>query len=248
MNATPNKKGIRALFRLLKQQWRHHQLARQGIVPIRQVPCITLGQGGGAWVICPTPLSPESIVYSFGVGTEISFDLAVQTMIGAHVDLFDPTPRSIAWIARQTLPDGLDFHPYGLGDKDGEIIFYPSRKSGSSHFSPLARYRHAGTGGTVKAQVFRLSSILRKLKHQHLDVLKIDIEGGEYAVIDDILSSGIHINQLLLEFHHAYATIPRSKTINAIAHLRLAGFELFYISPRTYEMSFIHQRLLEKGR
>ncbi len=38
-----------------------------------------------------------------------------------------------------------------------------------------------------------------ELKHRRLDVLKMDIEGGEYAVTYDILNTGIEIDQLLLE-------------------------------------------------
>jgi len=247
VNASRSNTGGTTLFRRLKQQWRRYQLARQGIEPTQQLPLITLGNGSGAWVLCPSPLSQKSIIYSFGAGTDISFDLAILEQFAARVYLFDPTPRAITWIAKQTLPDRLFFQTYGIGDHNGEITFFPSRRSGSSHFSPVARYRRVATCGSVKAQVFTLSSILHKLEHPRLDVLKLDIEGGEYAVIDDIVNSEIEIDQLLLEFHHAYATIPRAKTVSAIETLRQAGFELFYISPRTYEMSFIHQRVLEQG-
>lgn len=84
---------------------------------------------------------------------------------------------------------------------------------------------------------------MQQLGDTKIDVLKIDIEGGEYDVLPDILSSGFTINQLLLEFHHAYATIPYAKTLDAVTQIKRAGFDLFYISERTYEMSFIHNRV-----
>ncbi|GIS18490.1 MAG: hypothetical protein CM15mP120_04060 [Pseudomonadota bacterium] len=43
---------------------------------------------------------------------------------------------------------------------------------------------------------------MRDLGHDHLDVLKMDIEGAEYAVLDDMLQSNILPDQLLVEFHH----------------------------------------------
>ena len=125
------------------------------------------------------------------------------------------------------------FHDYGLADFDGNIEFFPPAKSSSTHFSPVKRYsKNTSNSELVKAPVHSLTTICSLLEHDHVDLLKIDIEGGEYAVIDDILKSGIVIKQLLVEFHHMF------KTIDAINKLYEAGFELFHISDRTYEYSF----------
>ena len=40
------------------------------------------------------------------------------------------------------------------------------------------------------------SIIMAKLGHSSLDILKIDIEGAEYDVIEDMLSSGIRPRQV----------------------------------------------------
>ena len=40
---------------------------------------------------------------------------------------------------------------------------------------------------TVAVPVSRLSTIMSELGHERLDVLKMDIEGAEYAVLDDML-------------------------------------------------------------
>ena len=45
----------------------------------------------------------------------------------------------------------------------------------------------------VPGRVERLSSIMRQLGHQRLDVLKIDIEGAEFEAVPDLLDSGIEI-------------------------------------------------------
>lgn len=61
-------------------------------------PKINLGNEGASWCVCPTGLSENSIAYSFGVGREISFDIALIQQFGMRVHAFDPTPRSVAWI------------------------------------------------------------------------------------------------------------------------------------------------------
>ena len=76
----------------------------------------------------------------------------------------------------------------------------------------------------------------------------MDIEGAEYEVIDSLQTSKITIDQILVEFHHMYKGIPIERTIDAIEKLKEIGFELFNISQRTYEFSFIRKTLISKER
>src|SRR5690554_1691728 len=41
---------------------------------------------------------------------------------------------------------------------------------------------------------------MTQLGHKHIDVLKMDIEGAEYDVIENILSAQLPITQILIEF------------------------------------------------
>src|SRR5512140_3346052 len=92
-----------------------------------QVKCPTLHLGTvyGGWTVCPDLLHRESIIYSFGVGEDISFDLGIIQRFGATVHAFDPTPRSIEWVKRQQLPPQFILHPYGIASYDGEATFHP---------------------------------------------------------------------------------------------------------------------------
>jgi hypothetical protein len=80
---------------------------------------------------------------------------------------------------------------------------------------------------------------MKRLGHTTIDVLKMDIEGAEYEVIEDIVSSRISINQILVEFHHRFPTIGIEKTKNAIKQLNKAGYKIFSISESGQEYSFI---------
>ena len=51
------------------------------------------------------------VVYSFGVGTDIAFDLAMMKKYSAKVCAFDPTPKSIKWVENQDLPSSFRFFP-----------------------------------------------------------------------------------------------------------------------------------------
>jgi FkbM family methyltransferase len=53
-------------------------------------------------------------------------------------------------------------------------------------------------------EVRRLQTIFQSLGHKHVDVLKMDIEGSEYEVIDDLCDLHLRIDQVLVEFHHRF--------------------------------------------
>lgn len=52
-----------------------------------------LGSTYGGWHVVPDGISPESVVYSFGIGEDISFDTAFIATYGTTVHAFDPTPK-----------------------------------------------------------------------------------------------------------------------------------------------------------
>ena len=202
-----------------------------------QLDCerLTLGSDRAQWCVCPTPLSPSSVVYSVGVGEDVSFDLELIRRFGLKVHAFDPTPRSIRWVRSQSLPVGLVFHAVGLADRDGTASFYPPDDARFVSYSMLERNR---SGEVAEAPVRRLMTIMSELQHASIDLLKMDIEGAEYEVLQDVVSSGVEVRQLLVEFHHRWPRVGVSRTREAIRMLNEAGFRIFYVSPSGEEYSF----------
>ena len=224
-----------SIFTRSKQRFRRHKLRQLGIEP---VSCNTSALYGGdhGWVVDESLLNRESVIYSVGVGSNIDFDLELINSFGATVHAFDPTPRSIEWVKNQQLPKHFIFHPFGLSAENGHMDFFPPAKASSTHFSPIDRY--GDTNNIVRAPVKDIDTIASELKHKEIDLLKMDIEGAEYEVIEALPKNRVAINQILIEFHHMYKGVPISKTVDAISTLNNLGFELFNISQRTYEFSF----------
>ena len=201
------------------------------------VPTLHLGSAYGGYVLSPTGLTPESVIYSFGVGEDISFDLGVIERFGATVHAFDPTPRSIEWVHAGTRPVRFRFHPFGVASRDGTARFTPPADPAHVSHSLLAGRRSPRPA--VELEVHRLSWILESLGHDHLDLLKLDIEGAEYEVLEDLVASRIAVGQILVEFHHRIKGIGMGRTERTIDQLRATGYRIFHISADGSEFSFL---------
>ncbi len=199
--------------------------------------CLEFGNDGANWTFIPEYLDKNSIVYSFGVGEDISFDLELINKFDLQIHAFDPTPKSIKWVASQKTPANLILHQYGLSDKNGEVIFYPPKNP--NHVSATLLDRPEIKENAYKVEVKNIVTILKELNHNNIDLLKIDIEGAEYNVIDNIIDSKININQLLIEFHHRFANVGMQQTKDAVIKLNKAGYLIFNISKTGEEYSFM---------
>lgn len=219
----------------LKDWWRRRQLRRAGIGTELAVPTFAAGARSGVWVVASDGLGPHSVVWSFGIGDNIAWDLAMIERFGCAVHAFDPTPRALAWLQEQPLPPQFHCHPFGLADHDGELHFAPPGKARDVNFRPVP----TPVAGGLSAPVRRLDTLRRELGTRDIDVLKIDIEGGEYAVLRDLLAHGPLPRQLLVEFHHGQHGVPFAATAQALAGLRAAGYRIFHTSARGLEFSLL---------
>lgn len=200
-------------------------------------PTIRLGNDYGGWAVNPELLTKDSVVYSFGIGEDISFDLALIERVGCTVHAFDPTPRSIAWVRAQKLPPQFVLHEYGLGATDGTVTFFPPKNP--KHISHTVIEGAQATDGAITVPVKRLATIMRELGHDRVDLLKMDIEGAEYGVVEDLVNSRAPIHQLLIEYHHRFAQVGPAKTQASLDLLDRAEFKLFCISESLEEYSFV---------
>ncbi len=230
------KRKLKKLFLTLSGKYGHLQ---------KGISCKSswYGNNYGGFYVCPDIISEHSIIYSFGIGEDISFDQAIIKNHGCNVFAFDPTPKSIAWLHQQKLPEKFLFHEYGIGEKDAIVDFYlpknPNYVSGSSILQ-----NNIDTNEKIKVPLKSIESIINELGHKQIDVLKIDVEGSEYAIIDSLLNSGTRINQILIEFHDRFFENGRLMTMSAIEKLNKNGFEIFAVSDTFEEVSFINKNVL----
>lgn len=227
------------MLKLLKQHLRQRRLRRHRILDLPAPNARLLGN----WAVWPAGIDRQSVVYSFGVGANVAWDLAMIGAYGVTVHAFDPTPASITWVQEQQLPPQFVFHDVGISNFDGWLDFYPPRKADGFHYTQEPG-RGSSIAAIVSGKVRRLTTIAGELRHNRIDVLKLDVEGSEFEAVTDILASGISIGQLLVEIHYQFPSRSFTDGLDLIDQIKQAGFECFWVSPRGYEFGFVHQSQL----
>ena len=192
----------------------------------------------GGYHLDASLLHCDSVIYSVGIGEDISFDRALIEQFGVQVEAFDPTPKVKDWLAGQILPQQFHFHDHGIADFDGEAVFYlPARAYWVSH-SLVATPQFSRKSRQVSMK--RLKTVMQELGHRVIDVLKMDVEGAEYGVLEDMLREKIPVRQLLVEFHHRFSVIGTQKTRRVLARLQESGMRICHVCPRIEVFTLIH--------
>jgi FkbM family methyltransferase len=183
-------------------------------------------------------LTEDSIVYSFGVGEDITFDLALIEQYGLNVYAFDPTPLAIKFVEKANqLTNQFHFEDIGISDKDEVAKFYLSTDKRDISGSIINKNDDASF---IEVEMNKVSTIMKKLNHTRIDLLKMDIEGSEYAVLENMLEEKNFPKQILVEFHHRFPQIEKNQTKKIIQKLNDAGYKIAKISDVGLEYTFLH--------
>jgi hypothetical protein len=122
---------------------------------------VRMGSSYGGYFLDPSVLPSNPVIYSLGIGKDISFDLSLIEQYGCTVQAFDPTPEVGRWLESQSLPSQFRFHAAGIADFDGEANFHlPPRPDFISH-SMLETKQFSAE--TIRVPVVTLSSAMRAL-------------------------------------------------------------------------------------
>lgn len=231
------------------------------LTPLKNL--IYIGSRKHGYYIPPNFFSPESLCYCVGAGTDISFDIELVLHFGCNVFIFDPMPYALHHyeeVIKKTMnnerfiidfdkwtyeykatPDcfkNISFQPIGIWKEEARVKFYePSIEGYAGHSITNLQQ----SGNYIEAYVDRLPNVMRKLKHTKIDLLKMEIEGAEYIVIDTIAEDKPDIKIICVEFDEVF----HAKNFNYLFNIKSscdklldAGYKLVH-STEQFKRTFI---------
>ncbi len=188
-------------------------------------------------------LRQDDVVYSCGVGDDVTFDDALHGLCGCDVHLFDPTPVAVAYMEQEAPKPHFHFHPWGVWTEDGMKPFYfKKEKLREQRSLSVTNLMHST--GFVMLECLTLPSIMRQLGHERLNILKMDIEGAALPVLRDMLATKLRPRQIVAEFEKGRSPLVQFtlETERVLRQLRASGYNLHYI-PRLngekYNLQFL---------
>lgn len=175
----------------------------------------------GDFPIPAATLRRGDICYCAGIGEDIRCEVGVIDRFGAEVWAFDPTPRAIAYVERMR-PDPARFHflPFGLWRRDEVLRFHAPADDRHVSHSVMSEL---GGAGHFDATCRSVSSLMRELGHDRIDLLKMNIEGAEYAVLEGMFADGVRPRIVTLTYEGDGAM---GKSIAWTKRFRAEGYAL----------------------
>jgi FkbM family methyltransferase len=171
----------------------------RAVSPSNDTQVSWLGSSYGGYAVPTGLVGSDWVCYCAGLGEDVSFELELIRESGCTVYAFDPTPLSIAHCARVAKDEPkFRFYPLALWREDSKQRFYaPKNPNHVSH--SLANLQE--TDHFIEVECRSVSSLMEELGHDRIDLLKLDVEGAEYSVLEDVLGSGLRPRVLCIDFH-----------------------------------------------
>lgn len=174
----------------------------------------------------PHLITPNSTVIDVGCSHEAEFSIAMIEHYGAKAIAVDPTLKhrsALAHLARR-YPHRFQHLPFAISRHDTTATFYESNANDSGSILPdhINAVHDDHTSYTVKTVTPK--SLLHYLGLDYAAILKLDIEGAEYELLQGIGPDDLApFPQIFIEFHH-HAVERYSHVDTRLLVNRVCGF------------------------
>ncbi len=152
--------------------------------------------GANPDLLTDMPITSEAVALDLGA-YEGDWTARMVDRHRCRVYAFEPSPGLAAKTAARfaTNPNVMVFD-YGLGATDRTALLSRDGPGSSVH-------RRKGTFGSVDVEVRDIAGVLADLELRHVDVVKMNIEGAEYDVLERLIATNWldRIGNLSVQFH-----------------------------------------------
>jgi FkbM family methyltransferase len=194
-----------------------HRLSH-ALHPTGRVRTTYLGTEFGGWPVPLGALDSDAVAYSVGAGGDVSFDVELLRRVGCEVHSFDPSPGAARHVAQVGEPR-LAFHPVAIWLYDGVVEMFTAASPDNMALS-IPNLQNTRTSVTVPCR--SIESIRHELGHEHIDLIKLTVDGCEYKLIPTLDLDGWGTRVLVVAFQH---NEPATRALALVKELSARGYE-----------------------
>ena len=146
----------------------------------------------------------DPLILDLGANIGMAVSFFKQQYPQARILAFEPDPANFEILSRNVKKNawsGVELHPSLLAGREGEFDFYTAGDAKASLESSIFQGR-LPQAAKVKVKAALLSGFIR----EEVDFLKMDIEGSEGIVLQELSESGAlnKIKAMAIEYHHRF--------------------------------------------
>lgn len=165
------------------------------------------------------PSNPNPVIIDCGANIGISVIWFAKNYSGSSIMAFEPDPLLFGLLQQNVKANNIDadLRNEAVWNSTAQLKFSSSKKQNAQ----------VSDAGAVTVKAIRLKEVLQKFSH--IDLLKIDIEGAEYAVIKDCKEELPKVQHLFVEFHYKEGNMTEALSI--LRWIQEAGFRCSVQTP-----------------
>ncbi len=169
-------------------------------------------------------LNEHSVVFDMG-GYEGQWASDIYAMYNCRVLVFEPFPAYYQNIkSRFSRNSRISVFDFGLSGSDQKMVLYAADDATSSF---------KGAGTPVDMVLKKATPFIKSQGIQKIDLIKINIEGGEYDLLDELIHEGTikNITNIQVQFHDFVD--------NAVGRMKDIQRKLSETHELTYQYEFV---------
>ena len=202
-------------------------------IRLRPPPASDIATAYELWVLRqyepPWPIARPMLVVDLGCNVGLSLAYFRGRWAGARVVGFEPHPAHVE-LARRYADELVEVHPAAAVGRDGTSMLTDAGTASS-----------LSNSGNIEVPAIDLFA---HFDGQRIDLLKMDIEGGEYALLGDERFARLDVPNLVIEWHNTSREHLGKQW--CIERLRSVGYHVRDVTPAQTTMGILWARRAQR--
>ena len=187
----------------------------------------------GGYLICKNSLENSSCLISFGIKDDYSFEEDFKNINNSKIFAFDPS------VTYKTFFKKIITSLINLNLKFfySNILNYLNFKKFFNNKENYFFKKKIGKGGNIIYPYISIDDVVKLAKKENNSQIffKVDIEGSEYSILDDLIKYSNIISGLAIEFHQCDLHMER-----IVKFIKNFNLTLVHIHPNNWEENGIN--------